>query len=116
VEGANLAYIVKVSGSSRTSIKDQIRERGLERSEGTKVLTGQVPYGWKLRNGQLVEHRGEQDAISIMAELRTEGKSLREICDALGAAGVRTKRGGSWKPTSVMKILKARSILTPHGN
>lgn len=109
MEGANLAYIAKVSGASRTSIKDQIRERGLERSEGTRVLTVQVPYGWKLRNGQLVEHKGEQDAIALMARLKTEGKSLREIGAALDLAGIKTKRGGFWKAATVMKILKMTS-------
>lgn len=106
VEGENLTYIAKVLGASRTSIKDQIRERGLKRLAGVKLLTGQVPYSWKLRNGQLVEHKGEQQTIALMARLKADGKSLREICAELDRAGVKTKRGGPWKAATVMKILK----------
>ena len=112
MKGANLAYIAKVTGASRTAIKEQIRELGLERSPDAKVLTGQVPFGWKLRNGQLVEHKGELEAVAMMRSLQAEGRSLRQICAALDTAGIKTKRGRAWKPASVMKILKAKSALT----
>jgi hypothetical protein len=106
VEGANLAYIADLAGVSKTTMKDMIRDRGLKRSQDLPVLRGQVPYGWKIRKGRLVEHKGEQEVISAMNQHRTDGKSLREICRILDASGIKPKRGNSWQAASVMKILK----------
>jgi hypothetical protein len=107
VEGANLAYIADLTGVSKTTVKDMIRDRGLKRSKDLPVLKGQVPYGWKIRKGRLVEHKGEQEVLAAMKQYKAGGKSLREICRILDASGVRPKRGKSWQAASVMKILDA---------
>lgn len=43
---------------------------------------------------------------SVVLPLRAQGKSLREIADALNAAGVATARGGSWQASQVMRVLE----------
>ena len=96
VEGANLAYIARVTGLSRTAIKDRIRELGAERPEGVPILKGQVPYGWRVVNGQLVPHKGEQEIISKLVELRATGMSYGKTAIWLNENGIKTKNGGKW--------------------
>ena len=101
-----MAHIAKATGLSRTALKDQIRNQVLKRSQGLPSLKGQVPYGWKIRNGRLIEHKGEQEVIVLMKQHQSSGKSLREICRILDASGIKPKRGKSWQAASVKKILK----------
>jgi len=58
----------------------------------------------KMRNG------GRPVALSGLAanrivELRSEGLSLRAICEALTSEGIATAAGGQWRPATVSKIL-----------
>lgn len=43
---------------------------------------------------------------SVILPLRAQGKSLREIAEALNAAGVATARGGIWQASQVMRVLE----------
>ncbi|MDT3441769.1 recombinase family protein [Pseudofrankia sp. BMG5.37] len=47
----------------------------------------------------------EQAALSLMQAKHTDGASLREIVDALHAAGHKPKRGDRWHPTTVARCL-----------
>jgi DNA invertase Pin-like site-specific DNA recombinase len=49
---------------------------------------------------------GYADLAPYMAELRAEGRSLRQIADALTAEGQTTARNRSWSPTQVMRVLR----------
>lgn len=91
---------------SKTAIKNRIRELGAERLEGVPVLKGQVPYGWRIVNGQLVPHKGEQEIIAKLAELRQTGMSYGTLANWLNENGVKTKNGGKWDRPTVYKILK----------
>lgn len=42
----------------------------------------------------------------IVSPLSARGASLRDIATALNDAGVRTRRGGAWHPTSVQRVLE----------
>lgn len=42
----------------------------------------------------------------LVEPLRAQGKTLREIADALNASGVRTARGGSWQASQVKRTLE----------
>jgi hypothetical protein len=106
VEGANLAYIARVTGLSKTAIKDRIREMGAERPEGVPILRGQVPYGWRMVNGQLVVHKGEQELITKMVELRQTGLSYGKIAHWLNENGIKTKNGAKWDRPIIYKILR----------
>lgn len=47
-----------------------------------------------------------QRVASVIEPLRAQGKSLREIAEALNAAGVQTARGGSWQASQVKRTLE----------
>lgn len=66
---------------------------------------GSPPYGYRAVNRRLVPDRREQAALRRMRDLAATGASTREIAAALRAEGHPTKRGGSWSPPVVARIL-----------
>lgn len=91
--------------------RDQISERTClalahKRAQGEKT-GGDVPYGFRLEDGYLVEDAQEQKALSLIRQLRSAGATLREIAARLEADGFTTKRGGMrWHPQSVKQIIE----------
>lgn len=91
--------------------RDQISERTClalahKRAQGEKT-GGDVPYGFRLEDGRLVEDAQEQKALSLIRQLRSAGATLREIAARLEADGFTTKRGGMrWHPQSVKQIIE----------
>lgn len=91
--------------------REQIGERTREalrhiRSQGRKT-GGDVPYGYRVKDGRLIEHAAEQKAIRLIRELRGKGHSLRAIAAELEREGYRTKTGKAhWHPQSVKQILE----------
>jgi hypothetical protein len=52
-----------------------------------------------------VAEETEQATLARMRVLRAEGASLRAIATTLDAEGHRPKRGGTWRPRQVGRIL-----------
>jgi DNA invertase Pin-like site-specific DNA recombinase len=77
-----------------------------KRSTGHKT-GGTVPFGYTVTNdGRLIAHEGEQEALSMIRELRGKGYTLREICAELKRKGIQTKTGATtWHPYTVAVIL-----------
>lgn len=101
------------------SVSQWEREAGAERTRDSLahlraqgVHVGGVPLGVR-RTGTIdddgrhvVEHdEAEATTVRRIRELRCEGRSLRAIVEALRSEGHATKRGGSWAPTTVKKVL-----------
>jgi len=70
---------------------------------------GRVPYGFRVgANGSTLEPVEEEQAVITEARaLRASGLSLRAIGAALERQGYRTRKGGSWAPTQIKRILGA---------
>lgn len=47
-----------------------------------------------------------QKVAAMVVPMRDAGKSLREIAEALNAAGVQTARGGKWQASQIMRTLE----------
>lgn len=54
---------------------------------------------------ELAPDDAEQRAIARMVELRTAGRSLREVVEAMNAEGWPSKRGGRWHTETVRRVL-----------
>ena len=77
-----------------------------KRKRGEKT-GGDVPYGYKLINGKLAEHKSEQKAIKLIKKLQGKRYSLRAICKELEKVKHRTKTGKTkWNPKTISCILK----------
>jgi DNA invertase Pin-like site-specific DNA recombinase len=77
-----------------------------KRIKGEKT-GGDVPFGYDLESGLLVENREEQRILKGIQKDRGRGLSLRRIARSLEENGIPTKRGGaSWHPQIVKQILR----------
>ena len=72
-------------------------------SEG-RYIGGNVPYGFHLVDGELVEHDAEQEVIAEARKLRTAGLSLRAVAERLSKRGFKTRSGRAFIHTQVARI------------
>jgi len=55
------------------------------------IKIGNCTYGWRMENGEWIEHEGEQRIISRIEKLRAEGISIKVIKDFLETKGIKRK-------------------------
>src|SRR3954451_8961606 len=72
--------------------RDRIRERITNVKQDQKArgryLGGKVPFGYRVgKDGALVEHKAEQEAIRAMRAMRAQGIALRPIATAMAERG-----------------------------
>lgn len=81
-------------------------------AQSTKKLGGMRDATMK-RNAVLKEQADQRAGklAGIVLPLRQQGRSLREIADALNGAGLLTPRGGSWQATQVKRLLERCSAM-----
>jgi DNA invertase Pin-like site-specific DNA recombinase len=121
--------VLNVLGSVAEWERDIIRERTREklahmRAKGVRL--GGEALGWRRvaklgpdgkplmveRKGRLrrvtewARDEGELEVADRIRELRRAGLSLRAICDRLHEEGRPAKRGGSWVPQTVARVLQ----------
>lgn len=76
-----------------------------KRNQGYKT-GGAVPFGFSAGpDGRLVECKPEQEAIRLIRALRAKGYTLRDIGGELGRRGILSKKGNTWNPKTIKKIL-----------
>lgn len=66
---------------------------------------GAPAYGQRAAEGGLEPDENEAAALAAAEEMREEGVSLRAIAAKLNDRGVPTKRGGTWHPNTVARLL-----------
>ena len=98
--------------------REQARERtraalAYKRTRHEKT-GGDVPFGYSCRAGKLVPKAKELAVVADIIERHGRGESLRAICAALEAAGVRRKNGAAkWHPEAVRLIIRPRRLRLP---
>ncbi len=66
--------------------------------------TGGVPYGYRAEGKRLVPDPAEQATVARARELRGDGRSLRQVAQALVAEGRRPRGGGDWAIQTVRRL------------
>ena len=95
--------ISEISGWSRTSISDALRELDIKK----ETRRGPLPqYGMKKEGTTHVVHKGEQKVIDKMISLNEDGLNFTQIAKYLNNKKIPTKLGGSWHPSTVKDIIK----------
>jgi len=95
--------------SSRATLIKWMDEFEIPRREvgSNKRRKRGLGYGQKVRKGENVEHKRELANIELMKELKSQGKSYREIADRLNELKVPTKtKKGRWHGKTVYQILQ----------
>jgi DNA invertase Pin-like site-specific DNA recombinase len=75
---------------------------------------GEPPYGWKAADKSLVPIAAEQATLSVMHELRGQGRSFAYIADRLNETGTPARRG-RWHPQTVSRALARGPVSTVLG-
>ncbi len=69
---------------------------------------GWLPYGYRLENGRAVIVPEEAQVVRRVFRWRAEGRTLQWICDRLDESDVETLRGGTWRVSTVRRMLRNR--------
>lgn len=99
-----------VSEYERAMITLRLRAGRRLKAERGGYGGGGVPYGRRAEDRALVADHDEAEAVTMMAQLRAAGASYRTICAALAAAGHQPRRGGSWQPAVVRRVLLRQAV------
>jgi DNA invertase Pin-like site-specific DNA recombinase len=90
----------------RAMLVKRLRNGRAEKAkQGGYAGYGSPAYGQRAEDGQLVTDDSEQAAVTRMRELRGDGLSLRQIAAQLDSEGIKPKRGESWHPQTVARVL-----------
>ena len=90
--------------------RNLIRERtkaALAHLKAQGKRTGSVPYGSKLASDgkSLLKEPTEQKVIRLARRLRKQGRSLRQIAEALDEKGHRSRTGAVFHPQQISRML-----------
>ena len=95
-----------VSEYERSMIALRLRSaRDRKARNGGYAGFGSPAYGLRSEGGELVAVADEQVTIQRIRALSEDGKSIRETIAILEADEITPKRGGTWHPTTISRIL-----------
>ncbi len=102
--------VLNVMGSVSQWEREAIGERTSEalavmRSNGRRI-SRHAPYGYRLNGQGWIEDEQEQQAISLMRQLRAKGTSLRRIAEKLQTEGFTSRTGKRLSPQLIANVLK----------
>lgn len=105
-----LNVILSVAQWERETTGERTRE-ALRHKMASGERCGKVRFGFDLASdGKTLVPNGEQAAITLMADLRAAGRTLRQIAAELTTRGIPTKEGGMiWTHTAVGRILQRKA-------
>jgi len=104
-------FITIMAGAAeleRNLIRERCNEgRRARRTQGCRI--GEVLYGYSLGEDEkiLVPDPVEQQALSLILSMRTQGQSLRKISDELNRQGYRAKKVGAWTHGQVAGVISS---------
>ncbi|MEK6706621.1 MAG: recombinase family protein [Bdellovibrionota bacterium] len=103
-EKLSARQIAILIGSSHSTINDALIRFGIMKS---MRVSGHVPYGFKLVNGQRVRHVREQKTIQRIVGKKRRGWSNARIAEWLNKRKIPTPQGArQWYPATVGRIAK----------
>mgnify|MGYP000123499402 CR=1 FL=1 len=99
------AFVMFVAEQERMNItKRTSGGRAVKAAKGG-YAGGRVPYGYTVKDKQLVIVPEEAEAVRKIFEMKRDGATFKQIVDVLNAAGYRNKSGGEFTISTVQFIL-----------
>lgn len=91
----------------RDQISDRTRFALAHKKANMEKTGGDIPFGYFVEDGHLIEEPTEQKALFLIRDLRMKGYALRAICEELAKEGYKTRRGNlRWQPKTVSRIIE----------
>ena len=75
-----------------------------KKAQGEKT-GGDLPYGFNVIDGKLIENPSEQTVIRQILFLKDKGHSYNSIAEQLNKDGYKTKKGSNWSHVQVKRII-----------
>jgi len=100
------AILASFAAEERRVITSRTLAGKKEKASRGGFAGGAVPLGYRkdLEGGLLIDE-AEAEILNQIARMRQEGHSLRAIASALNEAGVRSKRGAKFYPSTIRYML-----------
>ncbi|WP_461712379.1 recombinase family protein [Streptomyces sp. DSM 41013] len=102
-------FVRQVMGAAadleRGLIAKRLRNGRKTKASNGGYAYGAPAYGQRAEEKSLTVDSAEAEVLEQMRAWQTEGVSIRGICERLNAAGIPSKRGGKWHPTTVARLL-----------
>jgi DNA invertase Pin-like site-specific DNA recombinase len=95
-----------LAGMERGLIGERTRA-ALARKKERREIYGEVPYGFDVVDGSLVDNPQEQQIKARVGKMRRSGMSFQKVADALNSDGIPTKKGCAWTAMQISRIVKA---------
>lgn len=89
----------------RAMLVKRLRDARKHKAARGGHAVGGAPFGWRPGDWGLEEDPAEQVVLREIRRLHAEGQHASEIARRLNDSGLRSKRGGTWHPTSVRRIV-----------
>lgn len=89
----------------KAMIVKRMRDGRKLKAERGGYAYGAPPFGQRADGGELVEDETEAEAVVRIMHLHRSGLSLRQIAAELAVDGQATKRGKSWHPQTVARVI-----------
>ena len=112
VEKLSIKAVSERCNLSLTPVRRICRTLGLGRystdlpSNTRPARSSQVPFGWLLKDGVLIENPLEMKWVKTAWELRQGGQSFRAIANYFQDQAVPSKNGGKWHAKTIWQILE----------
>ena len=100
-----LNVLVSVAQWERETICERTSDALQAKKARGEKTGGNIPFGFEVVSGKLIENEAEQAVIEKIKELRANGLSLRKIADRLNEEGIGTKTGKQWNATQISRIV-----------
>jgi len=114
-KGLSLRQIAAEKVHSRSTISKLlkgavVRLRAAGQGHGNP---SQLRFGYQKYKGEVVYHMGEQQVISAIKDLKSEGMTLRQIAQRMTALRIPSKNGKTkWHPMMIKRIFDQQIKIT----
>jgi len=100
-----LQMLGAVSELERSMISERVSSGRVEKATQGGFLGAPQVFGYVYSDSDFTVNEGEAATVRSIFDLFLAGKSLNAIAKHLNESGAATKKGGSWYPVTVSKII-----------
>ena len=100
-----LNILASVSQWEREIIAERTSDAMRHKQSQGEYIGGEVPYGFRLVDGDLLEDEAEQEVIQKAKAYQSEGLSLRKIAAELDKQGIKTRRGSLFGANQIKRMV-----------
>lgn len=95
------ALMLFVAEQERMNITKRTLGGRITKAKSGGRACGRSPYGYAAQDGMLVIVPEEAEVIRKIFKARSEGETMRGICEMLNKEGIKTKRGSAFLPSTL---------------